>query len=355
MNWSVRVATLFGIPIRVHATFLLLLAAGAWLWRGESFLDSLIGVGLVGVVFLCILLHELGHCLMARRYGVVVESITLLPIGGMAAMRSLPHSPGAEFLIALAGPAVSFGLAGGLAGLAYVLHGPQIFSLALDHHEAAPILLLLATLNLFLGGFNLVPAFPLDGGRLLRAGLWSRIGFEKATRLATRVGQVIAIILFVLAVLSSRFVLMIIAVFVYFGAQAESRAAGFKAVLANVPAFRVMLTNFVRARADQPASVLRNLMIQAGQDVLPVYDDHTLLGLISYDRLRSLDRSQTPEPLAAQLLDRNVVFCSPIDSLASVLEAMTAQDLACIAVIDNDQLVGLITPRQIGRVGVSNS
>jgi len=212
MRWSVKIATIFGIPIKVHVTFLVLLAviAAIPVGRGEG-LAGLMGVTIVLLVFACVLLHELGHSLVAQWYGVKVDSITLLPIGGIAAMRTLPRSPGPEFVIALAGPVVSVTLAAAFGAIGYLRYGPEMFVMISGQAAYArlDIITNLALINTALAAFNLLPAFPMDGGRMLRAVLWSRLGFARATRTASNIGQGLAIALFALALLNGRSLLVV--------------------------------------------------------------------------------------------------------------------------------------------------
>lgn len=208
-SWSLGRA--FGISVQVHATLLLLVAYTALRSLGDAgamglLMDLLLAVGLFGSV----LLHELGHALTARRYGVQTRRIVLTPLGGVAQLESMPRNARAEFWIALAGPLVSFAL----AGTAWVLSASM------------PIVVLLAYINLALGVFNLLPVFPSDGGRILRAWLSSRMGFVGGTQLAVRVGQILAVGLGIYAIVQTQWMLMLIAAFLYLGARQEVLSLG---------------------------------------------------------------------------------------------------------------------------------
>jgi len=354
MRWSFKIATIFGIPIRLHVTFLLLLGliAIAGPRSQGSIPGGLMGVILVGAVFLCVLLHELGHSIVARRFGVIVDSITLLPIGGVAAMRTLPRSARGELLIALAGPAVSLALGLLLAGLSYLWYGVGVYEALGKRYLAAPMLLQLATINIVLAAFNLLPAFPMDGGRILRASLWSRVGFARATTVAANIGQGLAITLFFLAILKGHVVLVIIALFIYFGAEAEGRTAVLRDAFAHVPAEDAMLTNLEYIGPQESIEQVSQRMIHTGQDNFPIFQDGVFLGMLTRRHLLRALRERKHNDPAERFMTREIVFCSPVDSLASVVHAMNARDLPCVAVIVGDQLVGLITPEQIGKFGM---
>lgn len=350
MRWSFQIGTVFGIPIRLHITFILLLVVLAFApVRSDGHLPmGLSGVVLVCTIFACVVLHELGHSLVAMRFGMVVDSITLLPIGGLAAMRTVPRTAGAEFLIASAGPAVSFALAGCFATMTYLIHGPAAIDLVRTWHADAGLLVRLMWINVLLGGFNLLPAFPLDGGRIVRAALWWAMGFSRATRVAGVIGQVLAIGLLVLAITQGSVWLMVIALFIYTGAQAETRSAAYRALLERVPAAQAMVTNVEFIGPDEPIERVSERMAHGGQANLPVFDKGRLVGMITQDVVsRALTDGGTGRP-AEQVMDRQIVFCRPDDHLKDVLEVMQQHCLPCVAVIQDNRFLGLIAPPQTG-------
>jgi Zn-dependent protease len=213
MKWSWKLGTIAGIKTYVHASFLLLLGWAAWVayTGGGTVLSAILGMVFLLAVFGSVLLHELGHALVARRYGIQTHRIVLLPIGGVAQLAGEPRSPRQEFWVALAGPLVNFALAVGLTIVAAAL-GLSNFGLV---HS-------LIVANLSLGLFNLVPAFPMDGGRVLRALLSARMGEGRATQVAVHVGKSLAIA-FAIVGLFTNFMLVLIAAFVWIAATAEQR------------------------------------------------------------------------------------------------------------------------------------
>jgi stage IV sporulation protein FB len=219
MRWSWKVATIAGIPIRIHATFFLLLAWLAWAARGGGPREVLGTVGFILAAFACIVLHEFGHALMGRRFGVVTKDITLLPIGGVARLDRMPRRPPEEVAIALAGPAVNVAIAAVLLLFMHLSPGVYDFGDPLLYQRSfvAPLFLW----NLLMAAFNLIPAFPMDGGRLLRALLAMRLDYVRATRIAAKVGQGIAVLFGILGVLWNP-MLILIALFVFLGAGQES-------------------------------------------------------------------------------------------------------------------------------------
>lgn len=222
-GWSWTIGSLFGVRIRIHATFTLLLA---WIvasntMSGEGTAATIRAVVMTLSLFAIVVMHEFGHVLAARRYGIVTRDIMLLPIGGVASMERLPDDPRQEFVVAIAGPAVNVALALGFAALAFALDRPLAAAGVLEHADWVGQLF---WANVVLAVFNLIPAFPMDGGRALRALLAGRVGARAATTLAVRLGRVVAVAMGVLGVLYNP-MLLLIAVFVWFAGAAEARAS----------------------------------------------------------------------------------------------------------------------------------
>jgi Zn-dependent protease len=217
MKYTFKLASCFGIPVRVHLTFpLILVAFGVEGWLRGGVWEALTGIALVLVVFACVVLHELGHSLQARRFGIRVRDIVLLPIGGIARAERIPEKPWQEITVAISGPLVNFALAGILYLVRWIQGDPS------DSGDG--FLASLFFINLGLGTFNLIPAFPMDGGRILRGLLATRMSYLTATRLAKDVGLVIALGFAVLGFVYTRLVMLpLIAVAVFYGAITEEK------------------------------------------------------------------------------------------------------------------------------------
>jgi Zn-dependent protease len=291
MKHTLRFGSFFGIPVRIHFTFpLILLAFGAEGWIRGGWAESLWAVGLVMAVFGCVVLHELGHSLQVRRYGIDVRDIILLPIGGMARAEKIPEDPRQEIIVAISGPLVNFALAALLGLFLWVRANPVDFV-----HDFA---LNMLAINIVLGTFNLIPAFPMDGGRILRGLFAMRMDYLKATRYAKNIGQIIAVVFVVIGFVYTKFIMLpIIAVFVFFGAMNEEKMVRVKINLDGKRA-----GDFVRedaspmqrieglpvVQADTPATqlyyFLRRHKLKAAAITHP--DGH-LLGLVSVEDLAS--------------------------------------------------------------------
>lgn len=221
MRWSWKLGRFAEIDTYVHASFLLLVGWAAWAaWSGAgTLLSVLLGVGFLLAVFASVLLHELGHALVARRYGIATRRIILSPIGGIAQLEGMPKKPRQELAVALAGPAVNFLLAFGLWFFSPIFGAGFLGSLVGS----------LIVANLTLGLFNLIPAFPMDGGRALRAFLAERMGSRRATEIAARVGKGVALVGGLYGLFSGQLILMLVAGFVWFAANAELAASRYDA------------------------------------------------------------------------------------------------------------------------------
>jgi Zn-dependent protease len=341
MKWSWKIAEAAGIEVRVHVTLLILLIwIGLAYWQVEGDPGAVVsGLAFIVALFACILLHEFGHALTARRFGIRTRSIVLLPIGGIASIEKSPDDPRQEILIALAGPAVSFALAALLWLVVAALHGiTEARELDLDQ---GGFLERLAIVNLLLGGFNLLPAFPMDGGRVFRAVLSLRLGPYRATRIAAAVAQAAAVILALLGLRYNLF-LFVIAVFIWFAAAGEAQVAGIRARLSGAAARSAMLTRFEVLAPDASLGEAVALTLAGSQKSFPVVDSGQVVGVLGQDDLvRGLHDH-------GKLCRVDRVMCGQVprmdidDPLDSALAAIGEGGSGLVAVMDQGRLAGLI-------------
>jgi len=340
-GWSVRIGTALGIPIRVHFTFLLLL-----IWFGFSSArlgDQLVlALAFLLSVFGCVLLHELGHAAMARRFGVRTRDIVLYPIGGVARLENIPGGR-AELWIALAGPAVNVVLALLLAAL--LLATPLAFGRWGERLLDADVLVSrLLVANVMLAVFNLIPAFPMDGGRVLRAGLALGLGQERATEIAAAVGQGMAILFGAAGLLFQHPLLLLIALFVFVGASQEAFASRQRAVVLGKTAREAMITRFdVLAPQDSLDRAARCLLETHQQD-FPVVDAwNRVVGVLPRARLlEGLARAGGAAPVL-DVMERDFARVTPDSNLEAVLDLLRARGLCPVIVMDEGRLIGMIT------------
>lgn len=342
MKQSWTLARVAGIEIRIHVTFFLLLAWFAFIsWLDTRTLGGAAeGVALIVVVFCCVVLHELGHALAARRYGIRTRDITLLPIGGVARLSGMPSKPAQEIVIALAGPAVNLTI----AGLLILLLGAQGVPDGLLEGKAGdiPFLVSLLTVNVMLAVFNLIPAFPMDGGRVLRAVLALRFDHARATRIAARVGQAFALIFALLGLLYNPF-LMLIALFVWFGAALESADAQMRAAVSGVALREAMVTDF---HTLSPAHTLNDavtLTLAGTQKDFPVVDtDGQFVGLLSQAALLDGLSEQGGGAPIGKWMRRDLVTARADETLEQIWQRLREGEGHLLPVLDDGRLIGLV-------------
>lgn len=355
MKWSFRIASVAGIPIRVHATFLLLLLFVAWTHASQGGPGIAQGVLFTLLLFACVVAHELGHSLVGVRLGYKVRDITLLPIGGVASFERLPTDPRQEMLIAIAGPLVNVALA--IVLWAVLAASGALAPLASVGVASGGILERLLMVNVMLAGFNLLPAFPMDGGRMLRAFLARRMGHAQATQTAARVGQAMALGFGLLGLLSNPF-LLFIALFVYIGAEQEAAAATMRSLFEGLTVRSAMVTRFSVLRADEPVARALALLIESEQHDFPVVAaDGTVLGMLTRHLLLSaLGRGDEQRAVADVVRDArdgtSPVVLAADASLEDAVEQVRNAGLASVPVLDHERVVGLLTLENLAELAM---
>ena len=348
MPWSWKVARVAGIDVYVHATFLILLAwIGVSHWfETRAIADALEGIAFILVLFACVVLHEFGHALTARRFGIATRDITLLPIGGLARLERMPQRPAEEFLVAIAGPAVNVVIAALLFAWLQVSGDWQpVDRLSVARGSFAERMMVV---NAGLVVFNLLPAFPMDGGRVLRALLATRLPHVRATQLAATVGQGMAILFGFLGLLGNP-MLLFIAFFVWIGAAQEAGVVEMKTVLAGIPVSRAMITDF---RVLAPASTLQDavdLVLTGSQQDFPVVDGGQVTGILARARLVSaLSQHDRATPVDA-VMHRSFPTADASEMLEDALERLSANG-HLLPVLDRGTLVGLLTRENVAEM-----
>jgi Zn-dependent protease len=352
MRNSFRIARIKGIDIRVHVTFALLLAWAALDWglfQGLGWAGAFYGVLLIGLLFLCVTLHELAHSLVARRFGATVRYITLLPIGGVASLHDVPKKPAHEFWMALAGPAVNVVLAVLIGAVALpllgwrALDGLGLLLNRLNGVSFERLLLDLLTANVGLAIFNLLPAFPMDGGRVLRALLASRMGEMDATRIAVRVGQGIALLMGLIGVVTGAWNLMLVAAFVFFGAAQEWRGAQLSVALRQVPVEAALVRGGELLSPYDPLARAININLRTGQADFAVFDRGYLVGVLTREGLAEGFRRYGSNELVDRVMLADFPVASANENLLDLQRRMQTSGSSVISVIEGGQFLGLVT------------
>lgn len=350
MGWSLNLGTIAGTIIRVHFTFLLLLV---WIWLMHYQIGGAAaawqGVVFILAVFACVVLHEFGHIAAARYFGIATPDITLLPIGGVARLERMPEEPGQEFVIAVAGPLVNVAIAG-LILLA--LGGPAaVGEMAVIEDPRTDFLVRLAGVNIFLVLFNMIPAFPMDGGRILRAVLASRLSWPRATQIAATIGQGLAFV-FGFVGLFYNPLLIFIGIFVYLAAAAEAQNAQMREVATSVLVGDVMITEFARLDRSATLDEAIEMLLATTQHEFPVVDSAGHLeGLVTRnDMIRTLKEKGPAAPVASAMRT-DIPRIHYRKCLEESLRLMQEANVPAVAVTDKaGRLVGLLTHETIGEM-----
>ena len=360
MKMSFRLATIAGIGVHVHVTFLMLLAFFSVVYFRIGGVEAVAyGLSVLLSIFACVVLHEYGHALAARRYGIGTRDITLLPIGGVARLERIPRRPRHEFVIAAAGPVVNV-LLGGLglalmAALGMEFAVPREIVGVVEQGESGQVavnwssyLPALVTVNGIIFLFNLIPAFPMDGGRILRSILATRMPHHRATEIAANVGKMFAVLFFFLG-LQGHFLLILIAVFVFLGASGEASMAQMRHAFRGLPASAAMVTEFQQLKHTSTLSDAVAALLRSHQVDFPVLGaGGDLRGVLTRQRLVAALSTTGPE---TRVEDLPLAEVEPLDAdapLDTVWEHFSRHGSLCVPVVRDGRLIGLITSENVG-------
>ena len=350
MSWSINIGTIAGTAVRVHITFVLFLG---WIffatYAAEGPEAALANLIFLILLFTCVLAHEFGHILTARAFGVATPDVTLLPIGGVARLERIPEEPREELLIAIAGPLVNVLIAAGLI----VFAGARLNASDLTAMDSTKVWFVdrLAVVNLFLVLFNMIPAFPMDGGRVLRALLATRMSYMRATEIAAMIGQGVAFVLGFVGLFYNP-MLIFIAIFVYLAAAGEAHMVAMRGISRGVPVSSAMMTQFATLTPDAPIQDAVQRLLHTNQSEFPVVNEAgKLVGLLSRsDLVRALNqRSQNAR--VADAMTTSVPTIGNRRRLEDAMRILQEKAAPAVAVVDAaGRLVGLVTRETMGEM-----
>lgn len=337
MPWSLKFGSIFGIPIELHITFLLLLL----IFSIFGFIPLLVIV----LLFVSVLVHELAHSLVGRHYGAKIKKITLLPIGGVSQMEAIPK--GHEFAIAVIGPITSIVLGillflfGSLFGLSmyFDLNWVQLGSLK-------DIVRIVMSLNFLLGLFNIIPAFPMDGGRVLRAFLSTRMDYLKATEISVRIGQGLAIVFAFVGVFYNPW-LIIIAFFIYMGGMGEYQSTQMSSALKGIKVKDLMVKDVVTVSPYDTLEDFEKLLIEKRHKGYPVVLDDNVLGIITINELLAVPRIKWIDTKIQDVMTKDIVIASPGMEVFDLHTKLMGKNLGRAPVLENGKLIGFISKTDI--------
>ena len=372
MRWAIRLGRIAGIEVRIHVTFFLLLAylgfAGYHGAGTEVAITTRVSAALqlmllVCIVFLCVLLHEFGHAFAARRCGIRTPDITLFPFGGVARIERMPENPRQEIFIALAGPAVNVIIAAGLwAVLAIFWRAVPQEQMGTAASLAVEVMSVeVMSINVMLLVFNLIPAFPMDGGRVLRALLAMRLDHGRATRIAAHIGQALAVALGLLGVFGMSIhshviepnpMLIVVAFFVFMAAANEAGAVQLQSVTRGLSVAAAMVTDFRSLPRNASLGEASEMLLHSSQHEFPVIDpDGTLRGIFTRSELVSALRESGPEGSVLGVMREGFPIVHPRTPFDEGFRLMQQSGTSVLPVTDEEgRLVGLFTMENIGEM-----
>jgi Zn-dependent protease len=350
MGWSIRLFNVGSTAVRVHLTFFLLLAwIAAVYWTRSGPAAALDGVIFIALLFVCVVLHEFGHVFAARLYGIRTYDITLLPIGGVASLERMPEKPGQEIVVAMAGPVVNLVIA---AVLVFLL-GVQFDLTEMTQIEVAQSSLAarLAAANISLFVFNLIPAFPMDGGRVLRALLAIKLGYTRATRVAAGIGQGLAVVFALLGLLGNA-LLVLIAIFIFLAASGEAGYVQAREFARGYLASQAMVTSFETLNPLATIDDAARLLLRTTQQDLPVVDGAgTLRGVLSREDLITALKERGGEAPVADVMTKEVPTVAANACLDTIFNRLQRGRERLVAVTDPQQrLLGYITAENLAEL-----
>ena len=349
MKWSWKIAQVAGIGVYMHATFLLLIGfivLSHWM-QGNTLAGTVVGVLFILVLFLCVLLHELGHALTAKRYGIKTRDITLLPIGGLARLERMPDKPIQELWVALAGPAVNVVIGAGLLVWLFATESLEpLGSLGVSHGS---FLERLMVVNAFLVAFNLIPAFPMDGGRVLRALLAMRMEYTKAAHIAAVLGQGIALVFGFIGFFTNP-ILLFIAFFVWIGAAQESSMVQMKSSLSGIPVRSAMLADFQTLGADDRLSRAVELILGGSQTDFPVLSGERVVGVLTKGDLLVALAKEGQTARVGDTMQTEIQIVEAQEMLEGAFIRLQHCQCRTAPVMDRGRLVGILTMDNVGEL-----
>jgi Zn-dependent protease/CBS domain-containing protein len=360
MNSSLQIGKIMGIPVRLHWTFVLIIILVAWSFGTASLplfgrpygfgevepapIRWIYALAFTVLLFICVALHELSHSYVAKKHGIVISSITLYFFGGVASMEEIPRNPSLELRMAAAGPGLS-----GVIGLACILIATQSAVLLGSNHPFTIFLWTLGWINLILMIFNLLPAFPMDGGRVLRAWLATRMPYVEATRRAAGIGKMLAILMSIIGLFSFNFLLLFIAFFIYIGASEEERATAINISLEGIRVRNIMSSDVQTVSRDMPLRELMGLMFREKHRGYPVVENGELQGIVTLTDVQKVPDEERDTVRVGDVMARNIYVIAPEEEASVAMKMMNERGIRRLPVMDGGRLVGIVSREDLVR------
>ncbi|WP_048190149.1 CBS domain-containing protein [Methanobacterium sp. SMA-27] len=342
MKYSFKIFSIFGIPVELHISFLVLMLL-IYIIALFNLIPSvnILTAVLITLIFATVVIHELSHSYIAKRYGIKIQRIVLLPIGGISEMEEIPKEPAKELRIALAGP-VSNLIIAVITFAILIIFGTFLSTIL------SGALYYFTVVNLLLGLFNLLPAFPMDGGRILRTFLAERMDFIKATKLAATIGKQFAIIMAVIGVFFN-FLLILVAIFVYLGAEGEYRSVVVSTLLGDEKVKDIMTSDVHTLNPDNSVQETLKIMFREKHMGYPITEDGKLIGIITFHDVSKIPENNR-DMLIKEIMSTELIISDPNENLVETIGKLNRNNIGRLPVIENGELVGIISKTDITKI-----
>ncbi len=355
MKTSIQIGKIIGIPIRLHITFLLILPVFAWIFASNEpqfygfsdvqpeLLRYALGMAASVLLFTCVLLHELGHSYVAKKHGSEINSITLFLFGGVSSMEDIPRDPKTELKMAVAGPAVSLIIGLALISIYEILKQELLFQ-----EPYMRLVWLIGYINIVLCIFNLIPAFPMDGGRVLRAWLAGRMSYIKATQAAAGIGKMFAIFMGIFGFYYSIW-LTLIAFFIYIGASEEEKSTEVNVILEGVKVKDLMSREVKTVNPENTVEELVDMMFRYKHMGYPVADGSDVKGIVTFTDVQKIPKEDRKNVLVSQIMTKDLITAREDDEAVTVLKLLTKKSIGRILVTNDEKMTGIISRTDVLR------
>jgi len=355
MNTSIQIGKIMGIPIRLHITFLLILPVFAFYFSvnpsrfGFSDVQSPVlrySLSLLAalLLFTCVLLHELGHSYVAKKHGTNIQSITLFLFGGVSSMEEIPRNPRIEFNMALAGPSISL-LIGASLLIIYELLKPG----SPPDDPYLRLVWLIGYINIILFIFNLLPAFPMDGGRVLRAWLAGRMSYIRATRAAANVGKMFAIFMGIFGLLAPSVWFILIAFFIYIGAAEEEKSTEVSVLLEGVKIRDIMSKDVMTVTPGNTVEELVDVMFRFKHMGYPVVENTEIKGIVTFTDVQRVPKEERKNIKVSEIMTKELISLKEDADAVDALKLMTAKNIGRIIITKEKRMAGIVSRTDILR------
>jgi Zn-dependent protease/CBS domain-containing protein len=363
MNTSFQIGKIMGIPIKLHITFLLIIPVMGYIFANNSsdlgfndvesiFLRYALGITVAILLFTSVLLHELGHSYVAKKHGTKIQGITLFLFGGVSSLEDIPRNPTVEFKMALAGPSVSLLIWSILTIFIKLISADTIMNTTTPLNPFIRLIWLIGYINIILFIFNLIPAFPMDGGRVLRAVLAGRMPYKKATSIAANVGKMFAIFMGIIGLIipgGGGLWYILIAFFIYIGATEEDKSTQITVTLEGVKIRDIMTKEIKTVHSGMNVDELVDFMFKFKHMGYPVVDGNEVIGIVTFTDVQHIPKEERKNVLLSDIMTKEIINLKEDDDAVKALKLMTMNNIGRIIILNEKKMTGIISRTDILR------